>query len=385
MDTKLIHHPKVNPYITGEPLVSPIHQSVKYVPKNMEELRSILVSRDNGFIYSRVSNPTVRELELTLAALQGAEDGICTATGIAAIATVAMSYLEAGDHVVVLRESYKPTRILLRQILSRFGVVTHILGLDELDRIKDILAKHKPKLFFVESPTNPVLRIPDLRLLRSLCSEVGTLLVLDNTFAGLHLHKGLADIFVHSLTKFANGHSDAMGGGIFASKAHIEKMMMFAVTIGATLDPHAAWLIQRGLKTYFLRVERATQNAFEIAKWLSSNAPNVSRIFYPALPDHPDHGVWLKQMNGEGGAVVSFELASGKQSIDQFIDRLKIFSLTPSMGCIESLVAPSALLFADDYSEEEARSAGITPLTVRLAVGLENVKDLIADLEQALT
>lgn len=383
-ETIAVHPQRVDPPAGNRPLVAPIYQSVKYTPRNMAHLRDILADRSKGYIYSRVANPTVRELEILLANLQGKEDALCVGSGIAAIAAATLALVAKDDHVLMFRESYKPTRYLQKNILGKFGVRTSVVGLEDVEKIREIFSSDPPKLVLIESPTNPVLRIPDLEAMSSLCRKAGSLLILDNTFAGFHHHGDLdIDLYIHSLTKHACGHSDAMGGVIIGSQKLIDLIFPTAITLGATLDPHAASLILRGMKTYSLRVAEASKNAAHIHQWLKTRR-GIKNLRYPADPSHPDYKTWLKQMKGDGGSVISFDIDGDTAQTDLFIDSLKLFALTPSMGCVESLVAPCLCLFADDFSEADARLAGISSSTVRLAVGIENVHDLTRDLDQAL-
>ncbi len=383
-ETQMVHPPKESLPKGNEPLVSPIYQSVKFKPSSMGQVRDILSKRGKGYLYSRISNPTVRELEVLLANLQGRDDALATSSGVAALTAVAMTFLSAGDRVVVFTESYKPTRFLLGGILSRFGVQVTRISRDDYSKFEELCrSDHPPKLVFLESPTNPALRLHDLERIVSSAKKSGSLTVLDNTFAGFTHHGNIdIDLFVHSLTKQANGHSDAMGGVIIAKKDLIEKIFPVAMTLGGCLDPNSAWLTLRGMKTYALRTKESSKNALEMAQWLQGQ-PWAKNVRYPALKNHPDHDIWKKQMPGDGGAVVTFDLHCDEGRFDQFFDQLKLFTLTPSLGCVESLAAPCLLFFADDLPADDARKAGITSTTVRLAIGIESVSDLKQDLEQA--
>jgi cystathionine beta-lyase/cystathionine gamma-synthase len=336
-----------------------------------------------GYLYSRISNPTVRELETLLADLQGQEDAIATASGIAALTAVAMTFLGVGDRVVVFTESYKPTRFLLSGVLSRFGVETIRLSRDDYDKFEVLCRDPKPpKMVFLESPTNPTLRIHDLSRVINVAKAAHCLTVLDNTFAGfLEHHSFDIDLFVHSLTKQASGHSDAMGGIVIGKRELTNKIFPVAMTIGGCLDPHSAWLILRGMKTYALRTTESSRLAHEIATWLTTQ-PWADSIRYPSLKTHPDHELWKKQ-NKDGGSIITFDLNCDEKDVDKFFDNLRLFSVTPSLGCVESLAVPCLILYADDLPPEDARKAGINLKTVRLAIGIECVDDLKADLLQA--
>ena len=381
--TQFVHHRRVNLPKGNLPLVSPIYQSVKFTPANMSQLRAIMGGRDIGYLYSRISNPTVRELETLLAELQGREDAIAAASGIAALTAVAMTFLTTGDRVVVFTESYKPTRFLLSGILSRFGVETIRLSRDDYDKFEAICQGAKPpKVVFLESPTNPTLRIHDLPRIIKTAKAAHCLTVLDNTFAGFLEHQAFdIDLFVHSLTKQASGHSDAMGGIIIGKRTLIDKLFPVAMTLGGCLDPNSAWLILRGMKTYGLRTAESSRLAIEIATWLTTQTW-AKNIRYPALKTHPDHELWKKQ-NRSGGSVITFDLTCADKDVDKFFDNLRLFSVTPSLGCVESLAVPCLMLYADDLPPEEALAAGISLQTVRLAIGIEGLDDLKADLLQA--
>jgi len=383
--TRFVHQLKWDPPPGNEPLVRPIHQSVKYIPADMAHFRRIMGGRNQGYIYSRLSNPTVRELELTLAELQGRDDALATASGIAALTAVAMTFLKAGDRVVIFTESYKPTRILLGQILKRFGVEAIRVRRDDYQTFEKICReKNPPKLVFLESPTNPCLRIHDLEWLTKTAKAAGCFTLLDNTFAGFLAHGEYEiDFFVHSLTKQASGHSDAMGGIIIAKPELIDAIFPIATTLGACLDPNSAWLISRGMKTYGLRVRESSHTAHQLAGWLSQQKW-AENVIYPSLPTHQDYALWKKQNKDDGGSVITFDLGRNTKSTDQFFEALRVFSVTPSLGCVESLAVPCLQLYGDDLSLDEAEAAGINARTVRLAIGIEHIDDLQSDLLSAI-
>jgi cystathionine beta-lyase/cystathionine gamma-synthase len=380
----LINHPKPVAFTgTNRPVVSPIHQSVKYTADTLSELKRIFTEQQGQFVYSRLSNPTVRELEQLIATLQEQEDGLCVASGVAALHGVFMSILKAGDHVLMFYESYKPTRYLVCQMLAKFGVSSSLVHIDETESLDRSYLAGKTKLFVFESPTNPMTRIVDLEKIIAFCKQRGIVSVLDNTFAGFHNHGTYdIDLFVHSLTKFAGGHGDAMGGAILGKKALIKSIHKDVSEIGAVLDPHAAFLMLRGLKTYSLRYQRQCENALVLAQWLEQQE-QIARVYYPGLKTHPDHELAKKQMH-DFGSIIAIELNPEAVSLEAFIDALELFQISASLGSTESLVAPVELFYGGDLSPEQKKRALISPHSLRLAIGIEHVADLQADLLNAL-
>ena len=380
-DTRVNHPPEVTLPPGNKPLVAPVHRSVKFTFPSIEDALGP-EARLSGFEYTRDSNPTTRELELLCAELQGRDDAIAVATGMAAVWLALLGTLEAGTRVVIFTESYRPARVAVRRFLPRFGVEFSMLSIHDLDAIGGELARSETKVVLFESPTNPLLHVADIGAIVDLAKRHGVTTILDNTFAGLHNHGQFdVDYYVHSLTKYANGHGDAMGGVVIADKPRIKALRPQAVNLGATMDPGAAYLILRGLKTYTLRFARHSENALAIAKFLAAR-PEVERVHYPGLPDHPGHELARRQMEDFGG-VLCFDLRSDEAGAWRFIDALELFATTASLGSTDSLVAPAKLYGAGDLSDEELAVSGIKPATVRLAVGIEHVDDLIADLAQA--
>ncbi len=271
---------------------------------------------------------------------------------------------------------------MVRERLPQFGITHTMLSVHDHDAIAETFAQDDTKLLVFEAPTNPMLQVPDLDTIVKLAVENGVTTVLDNTFGGLHNHGDYPiDLFTHSLTKYASGHGDVMGGAVVGDKQRIAALKPWAINMGATLDSDTAYLILRGLRTYFLRFERHCETALKIAEYLQSRA-EVERIFYPALESDSGYALASKQMNGCGG-VLSFNLGCDREQAWAFVDSLQLFATVSSVGSTESLVAPVKLYFGRDLSESEAQLAGITEGTVRLSVGLEHADDLIADLEQA--
>jgi cystathionine beta-lyase/cystathionine gamma-synthase len=336
-----------------------------------------------GFFYLRSSNPTTRALELTLAELQGRDDCLVCASGVGAIAHTLLALTHQGDHVLCFLESYGPTRYLIRRLLARFGVSHTLLSIGDLDGIERTLATRPTRVVMFESPTNPINRIADIAAITRLARAHGALTVLDNTFAGMHQHGQFeVDVYLHSLTKFASGHGDVMGGAVIAKTALIGILRADFSALGGVLDPHAAFLLQRGLKTYFVRYRTQCTSALRIAEFLSTH-PAVERMHYPGLPQHPQHALAREQMS-EFGAVVSFDLRAGAQAARRFAETLQLFAMAASLGATDSLVMPAQLLGSRDLSDEQQRQAGIAAGTVRLSIGLEDLDDLIEDIERAL-
>lgn len=382
-NTRVNHPPAVNLPADNRPLVAPIYQSVKFAFDDTAETARFFLGEREGFFYSRSSNPGLRQLELLLAALQGREECLLTASGVATIAASLLSLCRQGDHVLAFVESYGPTRYLVQHLLAKFGVRHTLLSILDVADIERVLAETPTRLVVFESPTNPITHIADLERISAAARRSGALTVLDNTFAGFHNHGGYPiDVFLHSLTKYASGHGDVLGGAIIADRVLIEAMRKDVVSMGPSLDPHAAFLIQRGMRTYFLRYERQCANALAVATFLSGH-PRVARVFHPGLPGHPQHALARKQMT-DFGTVVTCELRGGYAESGGFADALSLFAIAASLGSVESLVLPSTLMGVREFTAEQRAISQIKPGTVRLSIGIEDADDLIEDLEQAL-
>jgi cystathionine beta-lyase/cystathionine gamma-synthase len=382
-NTFVNHPPKVEVPADNRPLVAPIYQSVKFTFDNSRETLRNLRGEREGFFYSRNSNPTLKQLELTLAQMQGREGCLLVGSGVATIAASLLSLCKQGDHVLAFIESYGPTRYIVQHLLAKYGVTHTLLSIEDLAGIERVLEGTPTRLVVFESPTNPVTKIADIEHLAAHARRAQCLTVMDNTFAGFHNHGGYdIDIFLHSLTKFASGHGDVMGGAIIANGELISAMRKDVVSMGPTLDPHAAFLIQRGMRTYFLRYERQCANALAVSRFLHDH-PRVKRVFFPGLESHPQHLLAKRQMQ-DFGSVVSFELDGGYDRGNRFADALKFFSITPSVGSSDSLVMPPQLLGGQEYTPAQREASLIGGGTVRLSIGIEDASDLVADLGQAL-
>jgi cystathionine beta-lyase/cystathionine gamma-synthase len=382
-ETLVVHPPEVELAPDNRALVAPIYQSVKFEFDDVDEVSKNSRGERPGFQYSRVANPTLQQLELTLAALQGRDACLVSASGVAAVNLALLSLCKQGDHVVLFAEAYQPTRMMIRRILGRYGVRHTMLSIEDMTGLGRVLKETPTRLIMFETPTNPVLKIADLPKITALAREHGALTVLDNTFAGFHNHGQFdIDVFVHSLTKYASGHGDVMGGAVIARQELIDAMRPDFITIGATLDPHACFLIQRGMKTYFLRYERQCANASAVAQFLESH-PAVEHVRYPGLQSHPQHALARSQLK-DFGSVVTFELKGGLTAAKKFAESLTLFATVSSLGSTDSLVLPPQHLAPSGMNADERRWSGITDKTVRLSVGIEAPSDLISDLSLAL-
>jgi cystathionine beta-lyase/cystathionine gamma-synthase len=378
LNTRLNHPERISPMPGNPPLLAPIYHSVKFVVAEG-------MPYWDQFIYGRVSNPTVRQLEVLLADLQNKEDCIVLSSGIAAITGSMLGLLKSGDHVITFRELYKPARIFMRDMLPRFGITTSVLKLNQLDDLERTIITGKTKLIHFESPTNPNLDIADIQRIIEVAHKHNVLVSLDGTFAGIHQHTDFdIDLMIHSLTKFANGHGDVLAGSIAGKKALIQQIRQMTITLGATLDPQAASLVERGLKTYQLRFERHVKNAGKVAEFLNQH-PKIKKVFYPGLTTHSGYELAQKQMS-DMGAVVSFVLDSSLGlNADQFAHRLKLIQFAVSLGATESIICPTHIFFGDDLGPKDKEEMGISPNSLRLSVGLEDAEDVIEDLKQALS
>jgi cystathionine beta-lyase/cystathionine gamma-synthase len=382
-ETRVNHPPDVRLGPDNHPVVAPIYQTVKFEFDTLDETLKNLRGERPGFFYTRASNPTTRQLELTLAELQGREECVTVATGVAAISQTLIALTKAGDHVICFVETYNPTRYVIRRLLGRFGVTNTMLSIEDMAGLERALAAQRTKLVFFESPTNPVTKVADIAAITRLAKAHGALVVMDNTFAGFHQHGELdIDIFIHSLTKYASGTGDVMGGAVISRADIIRQLRVDFGALGGTLDPHAAFLIQRGLKTYFIRYQAQCASAMRVAELLAQSSA-VSRVHYPGLPSHPQHALAKAQMR-EFGSIVTFELKGGFEAGARFVEALQLFALTASLGSTESLVMAPQMMRGRDLNPEQVRMSNITEGTVRLSIGLEDTEDLLDDLTQAL-
>ena len=352
-NTTLVNHPPVVEVPDdNRPLVAPIYQSVKFSFDDTSETMRYQRGEREGFFYSRNANPTLTQLQRLLSELQGRDDCLLTGSGVATIAASVLALCKAGDHVLLFVESYGPTRYIVQHLLAKFGVTHTMLSIEDLTGIERVLKEKPTRLAIFESPTNPVTKIADIEHLTRHAKAAGCLTVLDNTFAGFHNHGAYGiDVYLHSLTKYASGHGDVMGGAIIANRELIAAMRKDIGPIGAALDPHAAFLIQRGMRTYFLRYERQCANALSVAEFLAQH-PRVKQVRYPGLKSHPQYELARRQMR-DFGSIVTIDVDGGYQEAGRFAESLELFSIAASVGSTESLVMPPQLLHSSGYSAEQ--------------------------------
>ncbi len=382
--TRAVHAGTLEQSIYGEVSV-PIFQSSTFGFPSAEEGAARFAGTSPGYIYSRLSNPTIRALEDCVACLENGFGGMATASGMAAISTLFITFLEQGAHVVATDSIYGASRVLLERELLRFGVSSTFVNTSVQDNIRGAI-RSNTRMLYVETPTNPTMQITDIEGASAIAREAGFLMAVDNTFASPYLQRPLelgCDLVVHSLTKYLNGHSDVLGGMIITrSEEHYRQARRVLNHLGGTMDPHQAWLILRGIRTLPLRMERAQSNAMQLAAWLSQH-PKVKWVCYPGLEDHPQHRLAVKQMEGFG-AMISFGVSEGMQGGRTLMNQVRLITLAVSLGGVESLIEHPASMTHAGWPREEREQAGITDDLVRLSVGCEALADLCADLDQAL-
>lgn len=363
----------------------PIFQTSAFEFDSTADGAALFAGTEPGYIYTRIGNPTVDALQNTIAGLEKGATAVATTSGMAAIATVFLSLLKAGDHAICMSAVYGPTRVLLERELSRFGITSSFVDTSDLDQVRAAM-RSETRLVFVETPANPTMAITDIAACADLAHRQKALLVVDNTFATPILQNPLAlgaDIVIHSMTKFINGHSDTVGGIVVLDNPELDRRIRrFVAILGGTIDPHQAWLILRGVKTLPLRVGKAQNSAQRIAEFLKGH-PRVAWVCYPGLPEHPQHELARCQMRGFG-ALFSFGLRGGLDAARKALDRVRLCTLAVSLGGIETLIQHPASMTHAGIGEAARREAGITDDLIRLSVGIENVEDLVEDLRQAL-
>ncbi len=378
--TKAIHageEPNLKDGGCGD-VVTPIHLSATFARKEIDK-------PTGGYEYARTGNPTRHALEQRLAVLENAQYGLAFASGLAAETTLALSLLKKGDHVVAFEDLYGGTRRLFDKTLANFGLEFSYVDASDIKQVETAL-KSNTRLVWLESPTNPLLRLCDIAAISKVAKAHDILTVVDNTFASPYLQNPLdlgADIVLHSTTKYIGGHSDVVGGAIMTSNDELYSKLKFNQNaLGGVPSPFDCFLVLRGTKTLALRMERHSQNAQKIAEYLSSH-PKVKKVIYPGLKSHPQHALAKRQMSGFGG-MVTFTLKGGKAETAAFLRRLNVIALAESLGGVESLINQPAVMTHASLAKEERERLGVTDGLLRLSVGIEDYEDLQADIEQAL-
>ncbi len=384
IDTECIHAgPEPDPAFGS--VAPPIYQTSTFVFATPEEGAERFAGKDPGYIYTRMGNPTTAMLEANVAALEEGTSALATASGMAAVSTVFFALLSAGDHVVCSASVYGPSRVVLERDFSRFGVHSTMVDTSDLDALRDAMTDGT-RVVFVETPANPTLAVTDIAGAAEIAHDAGALLVVDNTFMSPVLQKPFrfgADLVLHSVTKFLNGHSDVVGGVlVFRDDELMKKVRSVLHYLGGTMDPHQAWLVLRGVRTLAMRVRTAQENARAVAELLAAH-PAVECVRYPGLPDHPQAELIGRQMAGPG-SLISFDLEGGIEAGRKVLEAVRLPALAVSLGGVESLIQHPASMTHAAVKREDRLAAGITDGLVRLSVGCEDREDLLADLEQAL-
>jgi methionine-gamma-lyase len=367
------------------PVVPPIYQTSTFKFDSAEHGASLFKGEADGYIYTRMKNPTIEAMENALAELEGGHKALGCASGMAAISTVFLTLLEAGDHVVCSKSVYGPTLTLLQSILGKYKVETTPVNSDVIEEVENAI-KPNTKIVYVETPANPMITITDLEAVCKTAHSKGALVIVDNTFMSPALQQPFkfgVDVVLHSMTKFLNGHADVVAGIIVVKDEEMYLRMRKVLNQhGGVIDPFNSFLVHRGLKTLAIRMEKHCINAFKIAEYLE-NHPKIKWVRYPGLKSHPNYQVGLKQHLNFGG-MLSFELKGGFEAGKIVMNSVKLCTLAVSLGGVETLIQHPASMTHLSMGETARKDAGITEGLVRLSVGIENAKDIIDDLEQAL-
>lgn len=368
-------------------LSTPIYQTSTFIFDSAEQGGARFAGKEDGYIYSRLGNPTTAVAEEKIAALECGEAAAATSSGMGAISSVLWTLLRAGDHVIADKILYGCTFALLCHGMTRYGVEVEFLDTSDLEAVKKAMKKNT-RVVYLETPANPNLKISDIEEIAKIAhTNEYTKVVVDNTFASPYLQKPLqlgADIVVHSATKYLNGHGDVIAGFAVGSKELITEVKLFGIKdmTGSVLGPTEAHLIIRGLKTFEIRMQRHCENAMKVAEYLNAH-PKVEKVYYPGLKDHEGYEIATKQMTGFGG-IMSFELKGGFEAGKTLLNNVEMCALAVSLGDTETLIQHPASMTHSAYTSEELKEAGIPEGLVRLSVGLENIEDIIADLDKAL-
>ncbi len=383
-NTKLIHSGGIDDQFHSATV--PIYQTSTFSFDSADEGARCFAGESEGYIYTRIGNPTINALEKQLAILENGYGGVAVSSGMAAATTIYLGLMSQGDHIISTDAIYGPARGVMEKQFTRFGFQSTYINTTDVTQIEKAI-KPNSKILYIETPANPTMDITDLVACAEIAKKHKLLLVVDNTFCSPYLQNPLdlgADIVFHSMTKFINGHADIVAGIIIPrEKAMYDKLRNMMINLGCNMDPHQAYLVLRGLKTLGIRIDRAQQSALEVAKFLESH-PKVAWIKYPGLKSHPQFELANQQMKGSG-SMISFGLKGGYVASKKLLDNVKLALLAVSLGGVETLIQHPASMTHSKVSAEDKQKAGITDDLIRLAIGIEDVKDIIADLDKALS
>ena len=382
-NTKLIHAGEINDQF-GSATV-PIYQTSTFSFKSAEEGAKCFAGESDGYIYTRIGNPTINALERQIATLENGFGAIAVSSGMAAATTIYLSLLSTGDHIVSTDAIYGPARGVMEKQFVRFGFQSTYINTTNVENIKKAIRRNT-KVIYIETPANPTMDITDIKACSEIAQKHDCLLVVDNTFCSPYLQKPLdlgADIVFHSMTKFINGHADIVAGIIIAKEEKLyHQLRNMMVNLGCNMDPHQAYMVLRGLKTLSVRIDRAQENAQKVAEFLEKH-PKVSWIKYPGIPSHPQYELGKRQMKGSG-SMISFGLKRGFEGAKKLMNNVHLALLAVSLGGIETLIQHPASMTHAKVSKDDKQKAGITDDLIRVSVGIEDSKDIIEDLKQGL-
>lgn len=382
--TKAIHGGQFHDSASGSH-ATPIYQTSTFIFENADQGARRFALEEGGYIYTRLGNPNITELEEKIAILEGGEAGLATGSGMAAISNALLTLLRKGDHIVASDTLYGCTFGFITEMMPRYGVEYTLVDATDLKQVEDAM-RENTKVVYLETPANPTMKIIDIHAVSNIAHQFNARVVVDNTFMTPYLQRPVelgADVVVHSATKYLGGHGDLLAGLIVSSKELIDEMKIpYLKDFGGILGPFDAWLLVRGMKTLALRMDQHCKNAQIVAEYLEDH-PLIDRVYYPGLKSHPQYELGRKQMDGFGG-MISFELKGGVEEGKVLMNSVKMISLAVSLGSVDSLIQHPASMTHSPVPREERLAAGITDGLVRFHVGIEDVEDIIADLEQAL-
>ncbi len=383
LQTQLIHAgDEANPTTA---VSSPIYQSATFRFDSAEEIAAAMVSEAHPQFYGRFATPNTQQVEATMAALEGGEAALAVASGMAAVSQVLLTFLQSGDHLVTQKTLYPTTYRLIYEFLPRLGISATFVDQTDIDAFAAAIQPNT-KLIYTETPANPTLSLTDLTAVARLAHAHNLLTVTDNTFATPYNQRPLSlgiDVVLHSATKYLAGHSDVVAGVIVSRQELISRLWHHFVLLGGVLHPMEAWLLERGLKSFALRMKQHNENATAVAQYLQAH-PAVRAVYYPGLPTHPQYDLAQRQMPGGGSGMVCFDLHGGRQAGYKLLQKVKLISLAVSLGGVHSLITHPASTISAMQSDAQIAASGVMPGLVRLSVGLEDAADIIADLEQGL-